>query len=251
MDDTLSICLHDSIVIKNESMEEENVESELEESSDVSSIENVPIKIESNNEDPSLPITLEFPLKTEPEVDGHDSTVEVDTGDMNGLNMDEVWKILGFDNRVKINTVKETNRKVSAESGTSVSKNSSDHFEMADFIESVKRTQIHINLTNCDYMLKDRKSSGVITDSADESDNKRRLAPKSKRSRKQTKVSAVDHATGIKKAFGDMIKDASKVNPKQFTLPFEYLTNINMNLISTEKGILYFFDSNNDLRGNY
>ncbi|XP_065207865.1 uncharacterized protein LOC135836767 isoform X2 [Planococcus citri] len=170
MEKTLSVLLHDSIVIKNESIDEDNVGSELEESSDEATcIENIPIKIECNDEE------LEFPLKIEPETDCHDSATGYGAGNVDGLNMDDVWKIL------------------------------------------------------------DRKSSGVISDSADEPDNKKRPAAKPKRSRKKTKVSAADNVTGIKQIFTDIINDASKGNPKQFALPLEYLANIDMNLIGTEK----------------
>lgn len=220
--------------IKEECLEENNFGSDLNESSDEIAVENIPIKTECNGESVDPDTNIEFPLKIEPEAfDTHDSCEENDGDAINNVSMDDVWNIIGVDKQAEIVADKDDERKASDEVNSDMS-NFASSKPKKDINLFKNHIDINISLPKCDYLLNSHARRQFLA----EAKNKKRIAkkPRRTRARNSTTKDNAGYVDGIKTVFDNIIRDARKVNPKQFALPIEYVTNINLNVIGTEKG---------------
>lgn len=221
--------LSDTVRIKDECLEDENVVSELDESAD----ELTPIiKTECEDEYENNESSLIFPLKTEPDTFECLDSAEENDDDVINVNMDDVWKIIGVNEQVKVIADKIESRKSSKD--TSDGSKSSSDVHPSTVVKAIKHRGMHVSLPKCDHLLKSRKISTTSTKSTEE---RKKTSRKSKKKRTRSlPKNYISCVSGIKKIFDTMINKASKMNPKQFALPIEYTTNIDLNLIGSEKG---------------
>lgn len=102
------------------------------------------------------------------------------------------------------------------------------------FKKRMKYKNVSVQLPKCDRLLKEFRKSEKSDSSVIQLNGTKRILNRSKERIK------LDHRKSkirsIKDVFGEIIREAKKMNPKQFTLPSAYLTNINLNAIGSEKG---------------
>lgn len=199
--------------VKNEPMEEEDREYEF---SDVKKMEdNVADSLSLNcSQERKVPSTELVEIKTEPDCVELYELVESE------IRSDE-------DNSTVISCYQDDNILISRKRRSTMRNN-----EM--FKKRMKYKNVSVQLPKCDPLLKEFHKSEKSGSSVTQFNGTKR-----KLNRSKEKI-RLDHRKykirSIKDVFGEIIREAKKMNPKQFTLPSAYLTNINLNAIGSEKG---------------
>lgn len=150
----------------------------------------------------------------------------------------DVWKIIGISKNTKINGNKKYNDHSSKEIISDAKKRiRKEELDECDTPKHFKHRDFNIKLPNCDYLVK------KLCDASNDFNKNINVSFNSLRNIKRSKKRIISSDEDINatfpiiRIFDDIIAETKKVNPRQFTLPNEYIQNINMNIVGSEKGI--------------
>lgn len=105
--------------------------------------------------------------------------------------------------------------------------------EQKSIVDS-NRSNLNINILNCDFVVSKKPISGDGTEPRTSSLEKCCLV-------KEKNTSVIDdrnNISGIEKVFNVIVGESKKLNPRQFALPREYVADIDGDLLRPEKGNL-------------
>ncbi len=174
----------------------------------------------------------EYPTTTS-QCTSNEETMEGDSvkEDEHNTSVEEVYEVIGVSRKTKITDCNENEPNTQKENVSGPRKRRIKEVEEDSEAKKFKNRDFNIKLPYCDYLLK-QMSIPLDGNSCSNSSTSSKSSVKLKTS----DTEAAD-SFGLKKTFKNIINEVKKTNPKQFALPTEYLVNLDLNLIASEKGI--------------